>query len=83
MKLLLKRSAQKELDNLPDKIVLGISRKILDLTNDSFPIGSQKLAGGKGYRIRIGDYRVLYTVDKSNKTIVVIKIGHRRDVYKS
>ena len=83
MKLLLKRSAQKELDNLPDKIALHISRKILELTNNPFSIGSRKLAGGKGYRVRIGDYRVVYTVDKSNKTIVVIKIGHRRDVYKS
>lgn len=81
MKLLLKRSAQKELDNLPDNIALRISRKILELINNPFSEG-KKLAGGKGYRVRIGDYRVVYTVDKPNKTIVVIKIGHRRDVYK-
>lgn len=82
MKLILPRSAQRELDKLPDHIALRISRKIFDLAKNPYPYGSQKLEGGKGHRIRIGNYRVVYSIDKSNKTIVIVKIGHRREVYK-
>lgn len=82
MKLILLRSAQKELDKLPDNITIRISRKIFDLANNPYPYGNQKLGGDKGYRIRIGNYRIVYVVNKTNKTIVITKIGHRRDVYR-
>jgi mRNA interferase RelE/StbE len=82
MKLRLTSKAQKELDGLEDKIAFRISQKIYQLENDPFELNSQKLGGGKGYRIRIGDYRVVYTVDKTEKTITIIRIRHRRDVYR-
>ena len=82
MRLILLKSAQHELDKLPDDIALRISHKIFDLTKNPYPYGNQKLGGGKGYRIRIGNYRVVYVVNKSNKTIEITKIGHRRDVYR-
>lgn len=81
MKLKLTSKAEKELDRLDDKTALRISQKILQLANNPFGLNSQKLGGGKGYRIRIGDYRVVYTVDKLTKTVTIIKIRHRRDVY--
>ena len=82
MKLRITSKAQKELDRLEDKIALRISQKIYQLESDPYGQNSQKLGGGKGYRIRIGDYRVIYTVDKTAKTITVIRIRHRRDVYR-
>ena len=82
MKLRLSSKAQKELDRLEDRIALRISQKIYQLSNEPYGQNSQKLGGGKGYRIRIGDYRVVYTIDKTAKEITVIRIRHRRDVYR-
>lgn len=82
MKLILLKSAQKELDHLDDKIALSISNKILTLKDNPFGGNSKKLAGGKGYRIRIGNYRVIYTINKEKKIVSIIKIGHRKEIYK-
>ena len=82
MKIVLLKSAQKELDKLPDETALRISEKLQILKNNPYPMGSEKLGGGKGYRIRIGNYRAVYTIDKKSKTIFILKIGHRRDVYR-
>ncbi len=82
MKLILARSAGKDLDKLSDETTLRISSKLYALANDPYMHGSEKLSGNKGYRIRIGDYRVVYRIDKSTKTISIIKVKHRREVYK-
>ena len=76
------RSAEKELLKLDKNLAKRILDKIGLLGSDPFGQNSQKLGGGKGYRIRIGDYRVVYTVDKSTKTVTIIRIRHRRDVYR-
>ena len=82
MNLQLTSKAQKELDKIDDKTALRISQKIYQLESNPFGPNSQKLGGGKGYRIRIGDWRVIYTVDKTAKTITIVIIRHRRDVYR-
>lgn len=82
MKLLLSRSAQRDLDKLPDDITLRISKKLYDLAMNPYMQGFQKLSGNRGYRIRIGDYRVVYSIDKIDKSITVIKVKHRREVYR-
>lgn len=82
MKIIISRSAQRDLDELSDEIALRISQKIYKLTIGPFGLGSQKLKSGEGYRIRIGDYRVVYQIDQENKLIKVVKVAHRRDVYK-
>lgn len=82
MRFILQSSAQKELDKLPDKIVLRISKKIYTLRNNLYGMDSQKLEGEQGYRIRIGDYRVIYTIDKIKQLITIVKIAHRREVYR-
>ena len=82
MKLKLSSSAQRDLDKLTDEVALRISEKIYPLAQNPFPFGYQKLAGGKGYRIRISDYRIIYQVDKKSKTITILKIAHRREVYR-
>ena len=76
------RSAEKELLKLDKNLAKRILGKIGLLGNDPFGQNSQKLGVGKGYRIRIGDYRVVYTVDKTARTITVVRIRHRRDVYR-
>lgn len=82
MKLLLSRSAQKDLDKLLDDITLRISKKLYDLATNPYMQGSEKLSGNKGYRIRIGNYRVVYRIDKASKEVTVIKVKHRREAYR-
>lgn len=76
------KSAEKELRKLDKRLNRRLLEKIRKLGNDPYGQDSQKLAGGKGYRIRLGDYRIVYIIDKLNKLVTIIKIGHRRDVYR-
>lgn len=82
MRIVFVKSAEKELLSLPKHLRRKIFTKIMTLSNNPYQIGSQKLEGGKGYRIRIGKYRTVYIVDKENKLITVLKISHRKDVYR-
>ena len=80
--VVLKSSAQKELDALDDPVFRRIDRKILALAEDPRPAGCKKLKGYKDqWRIRIGDWRVVYLVDDSTKRVSVTRVGHRREVY--
>lgn len=82
MKILFVRSAEKELLRLNKSLGQRILKRISSLGDNPYGQNSQKLEGSDGYRIRIGDYRVVYTIDKKNQTILIIKIGHRREIYK-
>lgn len=82
MNLFFVKSAEKELLALPKLLQQRVFRKVKLLSSNPYGQGCQKLAGGKGYRIRLGDYRVVYTIDKPKKMVVIIKIAHRREVYK-
>ena len=81
-KLFIKPSAAKELESVPAKARRMIARKVQSLAMDPRPRGSEKLSGEDLYRIRQGDYRVLYDIQDKAGVIVVIKIGHRREVYR-
>ena len=75
-------SAQKELDSLDDLLFERIDRKILALADDPRLAGSKKLRGFKdSWRIRVGDWRVVYIVDDAAKLVSVTKVAHRREVY--
>lgn len=82
MRVLFVKSAEKELFHLNKNLARRIFQKISLLKENPYGQNSQKLEGGKGYRIRIGDYRVVYTIDIEKNTILIIKIKHRKDVYK-
>ncbi len=82
MKIQITSKAQKELDKIEDKTALRISQKIFQLENNPYGLDSQKLGRGKGYRIRLGDFRIVYMINKDTKTITIIKIGHMREVYR-
>jgi len=78
----IKHAAQKELDALDDFLFARIDRKILALADDPRPIGSKKLKGYKdSWRIRIGDWRVVYIVDDAAKLVSITRVAHRREIY--
>ena len=80
--LSINNSAQKQLDKISYNEVKRISTKLILLKNNPRPAGCKKLHNEKGYRIRIGDYRVLYEVDDNKKTVIIYKIAHRKEVYR-
>jgi len=82
-KVVLKPSVEKDLRALPRSIVARVFKQIEALKDEPFPRQSIKLAGAEHlYRIRIGDYRVIYGVDRDLKQVIVHYVRHRRDVYR-
>lgn len=81
-KILIKPSAVKEIEALPKKDRQRIIRRIRFLSNDPRPSGYEKLSGEEKYRIRQGTYRIIYSIEDENLTVVVVKVGHRREVYR-
>ena len=80
--ILIKPSAVKEIESIPRKDRLRIIQKIQGLANNPRPQGCEKLTGENRYRIHQGVYRVVYSVSEKELHIIVVKVGHRRDVYK-
>jgi mRNA interferase RelE/StbE len=80
--LLIKPSAAKELEALSQKDRTRVVGRIRALATEPRPPGCEKLSGEEKYRVRQGEYRVLYTIDDQAREVVVVKIGHRRDVYR-
>jgi len=80
--VLIKRSAAKELDTVPKKDREKLVAKIQALATNPRPPGSEKLAGDDKYRIRHGVYRVLYEIDDATIVVVVVRVAHRREVYR-
>lgn len=81
-KILIKESAVKELENIPEKDLKKIIKRIQSLSNNPSPPGSQKLSAQERYRIRQGDYRIIYSIQDDEFTVHIYKIGHRREVYR-
>jgi mRNA interferase RelE/StbE len=81
-KILIKNSAAKELARLPKKDVQRITSKIKSLSADPRPHGCEKLSAHERYRIRQGNYRIVYSIEDDQLIIYVIKIAHRSEVYK-
>ena len=81
--LLIKPSAAKELKAVGRKSDLErIVSKIQDLKDDPRPSGCEKLTGQSRYRVRQGSYRIIYLVNDDDRSVTVVKVGHRRDVYR-
>jgi mRNA interferase RelE/StbE len=76
------RRTQKEIADLPAHVRTQIRAGIAALMDDPRPPGCRKLTGREGWRIRVGDYRVIYEVDDASLSITVLHVGHRRDVYR-
>lgn len=80
--VLILRRAQKELAHLPGVAYEHVRDAIRALGQNPRPPGCLKLTGRDGWRIRVGDYRVIYEIDDEHKAVTVLHIGHRRDVYR-
>ena len=80
--LVVKRSAERELRALPQADLRRIAGRIQRLARDPRPPGCEKLSGQEHYRIRQGGYRIVCGVDDGMRTVEVVKIGHRREVYR-
>ena len=77
-KIQIKPAAAKELEAIPLKDRKRLIARIRRLAQEPRPAGCEKLSGAEKLRLRQGDYRILYSVDDANSTIVVVKLGHRR-----
>ncbi|MEE9293959.1 MAG: type II toxin-antitoxin system RelE/ParE family toxin [Phycisphaerae bacterium] len=78
----IKRSAEKEMNRLVAKTFERITKVILNLESNPRPARSKKLRGMEDYRLRVGQHRILYSIDDRERTVEIIAVGHRRDVYR-
>jgi len=76
------RRAQKELAQIPKETYEHVRDAIRNLGKEPRPHGSIKLTGREGWRIRVGDYRVVYDIDAQRQVVTIFHIGHRRDIYR-
>jgi mRNA interferase RelE/StbE len=81
--IVFKPSVEKDLRSLPASVAQRAFERVAALQNDPFPRGSLKLAGAEQlYRIRVSDYRIIYSVDKNSRQVMIYYVRHRRDVYR-
>ena len=81
--VVIKKSAEKEIASLPLHIIEKLYKLLDQLTFDARPGGVKKLSGHKNlYRLRLNDYRIIYSVEDDKLYIIILKVGHRKDVYK-
>jgi len=80
--LLIKPSAAKELESVPLKDRRRLVARMRDLAEKPRSVGAEKLSGHDLYRMRQGDYRIVYLIADPERTVTIFKIGHRREVYR-
>ena len=80
--VVIRRSAEKELRGIPKADLERITRKIRRLGGEPRPHGVEKMEVSDHYRIRQGDWRAVYAVDDAGKTVTVLKVGNRCEVYR-
>ena len=82
-KIELRRRAQRALDRLPENDFNAVLGTLQDLTNTPRPKGVEKIKSAGLWRVRQGDYRIVYSIDDDQKIVTILRIGHRREIYKS
>ncbi len=81
-RVLIRKSAADELSRVPKKDLRRIVERIRSLGDEPRPAGGEKLSAQERYRIRQGDYRVVYSIDDAARTVEIFKIGHRSEIYR-
>ena len=76
------RSAERELKALSPEIAQRIGQRLRALAEDQHPAQTKRLRNSRNFRLRIGDYRVIYAVDDAARLVTVLAVGHRREVYR-
>jgi len=82
-KIELRRKAQRAFDRLPKDDFNAVLGAVKDLANIPRPKGVEKIKSAGLWRIRQGDYRIVYSIDDGQKTVTILRIGHRREIYRS
>ena len=82
MRIFITRKAEAELNKIPDESARNIGQKIFSLAKDSFPPNCKKLQGQDNYRLRIGDFRVIYTVNTKKGELTILRVADRKTVYR-
>ena len=80
--LVVKKSAERELRAIPKTDLRRMTERLRGLRSNPRPPGCEKLSGHDHYRIRQGDYRMVYAVDDDARVVTLVKVGHRREVYR-
>jgi len=81
-KIYFRESVEKDFRTIPKKDLQKIMLRIEALARDPRPLGHEKLTGQERYRVRQGQYRIIYSVHDKELTVWVVKVGHRKDVYR-
>jgi mRNA interferase RelE/StbE len=81
-KIYFRKSVEKDFTTVPKKDLQKILRRIEALAQDPRPPGHEKLTGQERYRIRQGRYRIVYSIQDEQLTIWIVKVGHRKDIYR-
>jgi mRNA interferase RelE/StbE len=81
-RVVLSKSIQKQIDKLPRDVASRILGRLSNLEADPRPPDVKKLKGRDAWRIRVGDYRVIYEIYDRELQIIVVRVGHRREIYK-
>ena len=81
-KLSFKKSVQKDFDTIPKKDLKRILSRIKTLAENPRPPGCEKLTGHERYRLRQGQYRIVYSIQDDELTVWIVKVGHRKDIYR-
>ncbi|MDD5495717.1 MAG: type II toxin-antitoxin system RelE/ParE family toxin [Candidatus Omnitrophica bacterium] len=74
--------AEKDLDSITGRDFDALKKKILSLSANPRPLGCQKLTNEEGYRIRTGNFRILYRIDDNTKEVMIYRVKHRREAYR-
>ena len=81
-RIFIKNSAARELEGIGKKDLAKVLARIEALGDNPRPAGAEKLAGVELWRIQQGDYRILYSIEDDHLTVWIVKVGHRREVYR-
>ncbi len=77
-----KASVEKDFTTIPKKDLKKILKRIGELADNPRPSGCEKLTGQERYRLRQGRYRIVYSIQDDELTVWVVKVGHRKDIYR-
>ena len=79
--VVIERYAQKQLAQIPQPYLSKITQTLRSLSDNPRPVGCKKLKGRAGYRVRVGNYRIIYNIKDNVLTVFVLLIGDRKDIY--
>ena len=81
-RVLIPKSVHKQINKLPSSVSESVISKLEALQENPRPAGSLKMHGSEGWRVRLGDYRLIFDIDDRQKLVVVRRVGHRREIYR-